>query len=93
MFADGNHNKPTNMKILKQGAIPPEQLPWWAQIVFRCAVCETEFQLDINDMPNIGGERHPGGAQWASEMCPVCKRMITEVRKSANAVAQTRPTE
>lgn len=76
------------MKIIKKGTIPPEQLSWWMKQILTCKNCGTECQLDKDDHPAHGGERHPGGAQWVQAFCPLCKASIIEARKSENDQVQ-----
>ena len=71
---------PNNMKIIKEGNIPPADRPWWTKQIIVCGYCKAQYQLDKSDNPAHGGERHPEGKHWVQSFCPTCKKSVTTKR-------------
>ena len=76
------------MKILTKGEIPKKPLPEWVGMILTCSFCNTIFELDENDHPNIISER---GRMFKLRLntisvhCPFCMAHVSakyEIKKS-----------
>lgn len=65
------------MKILKEGKIKEPPQPFWVGLIFKCANCDTEFQLEAGDeIPYWTQERGIHGRTVVHANCPLCKTIL-----------------